>query len=348
MSRVSGRARRLHARRPRGEAARAIAVLAAVAGCLATPASPAAAQSDPCPNAEYRVGLSAHLPDCRAYEKVSPAYKGNGEIAGGLTLPSAFRATPDGRRILYPADSVFLGAPAFPQINGYFADRGAAGWASRSVSALLPYNVNPSVLPTGMVNTDTQPFGLSPDGRKTVAVTDRDPVTGGAIPKQPYRIDLVSGDVERMAPDAVAGDPSVPLSTGGANIGFGIAGDHTFANVYYSSLAQLTPDSVAPGISAADAKLYRYADGESLLASYLPDGTPTKGIMVDSANDPVGSNSVSADGQVYWFTQGTQQPDRRLFRGVAGVQGSTLVSASEATPPGPADGATFGGASADG
>src|SRR5215831_6559219 len=36
-------------------------------------ASPALA--DTCPNAQFRVGPSAHLPDCRAYEQVSPVDK---------------------------------------------------------------------------------------------------------------------------------------------------------------------------------------------------------------------------------------------------------------------------------
>ena len=42
---------------------------------------PSVASAEACANAEFRVGSSAHLPDCRAYEQVTPTEKEGGLFA---------------------------------------------------------------------------------------------------------------------------------------------------------------------------------------------------------------------------------------------------------------------------
>ena len=45
---------------------------------------PPLASAETCPNAAYRVGPSANLPDCRAYEQVTPVEKDGGILTIAL------------------------------------------------------------------------------------------------------------------------------------------------------------------------------------------------------------------------------------------------------------------------
>jgi hypothetical protein len=54
-------------------------VLAGVVAASAVAAAPAEAEGA-CPNEEFRQGPSADLPDCRAYELVSPDEKNGGSV----------------------------------------------------------------------------------------------------------------------------------------------------------------------------------------------------------------------------------------------------------------------------
>jgi hypothetical protein len=79
-----------------------------------------------CPNAALRTGLSAGLPDCRAYEQVSPQDKGgygvqNPDLAG------------DGSRAVFTSLGVFAGAPSDNTINHYLAVRSSSGWQTQSL-----------------------------------------------------------------------------------------------------------------------------------------------------------------------------------------------------------------------
>ena len=103
----------------------------------------------PCPNAEYRFGLSAHLPDCRAYELVTPAETnglvpyaaGTGSSAGTgfndwLVTP---RGPGAGETFSYFTDGTLSGFEGDGRFDGYRAHRGAGehpsgGWSSELFS----------------------------------------------------------------------------------------------------------------------------------------------------------------------------------------------------------------------
>lgn len=87
-----------------------------------------------CPNQAFRTGASASLPNCRAYEMVSPIDKNNGDIDGereaALNVSSA-----DGNRASFSSKRAFADAIAGPLSNQYLAERDpAVGWKTHSIS----------------------------------------------------------------------------------------------------------------------------------------------------------------------------------------------------------------------
>jgi hypothetical protein len=90
---------------------------------------PPPAAAEECPNAAFRVGPSTHLPDCRAYEQVTPPYKASGSFS-----IAEFSINPAGSSLLLDLTSAVDGAEGFPNILGvgpseiYTTRRTASGW----------------------------------------------------------------------------------------------------------------------------------------------------------------------------------------------------------------------------
>jgi hypothetical protein len=102
---------------------------------LTTPALPVPPGEEGCANerlrAEQPFGLL--LPDCRAYEMVSPLDKGDHNVFEGDA-----RASFSGEAVTYASQGSF-GEPAGAiYVNRYEARRGPTGWSTRNL--MPPYN----------------------------------------------------------------------------------------------------------------------------------------------------------------------------------------------------------------
>jgi len=103
-----------------------------------------------CPNPEFRTGLSAKLPDCRAYELVTPAETNGLKPIAANSSSSGFnnwlvtpRGAGAGERVSYFTSRTLPGFNGNGSLDGYRATRGpgshpVAGWTSELVGPTYP------------------------------------------------------------------------------------------------------------------------------------------------------------------------------------------------------------------
>jgi sugar lactone lactonase YvrE len=294
-----------------------------------------------CSNRSFRTGFGALLPDCRAYEMVSPLDKNNGDIVAPLSVSSLetslYRAAPDGNRLTYSSYRSFADPQGAPFASQYVAGRDAQDWASEAISPLRDTNV-PGPTTDFLVN---QFVAFSSDLSTAWLAWDADPqlspegLTGY---RNLYAMDVAGRTFEAIT---TVQPPSAPKGgTGSFRPALqGLSADGT--HVVFEANDALTADA-APCCSR---QLYEHRAGEPLrLVSVLPDGTPsTQDAAVGSTG--VGlegreghtANAVSADGsRIYWSAGG------KLYLRVDGEDPTIEVSAPAATD------ADFWAAAADG
>ncbi len=99
---------------------------------------PVATPTLACSNDGYRFGAGSGLPDCRAYELVSPIDKNGGDIKGLRGLlefeTSLWQSSEDGQGVTYTSYRSFGDPKAAPFASQYLSQRGSDGWSTEALS----------------------------------------------------------------------------------------------------------------------------------------------------------------------------------------------------------------------
>ncbi|HEX2392903.1 MAG TPA: NHL repeat-containing protein, partial [Solirubrobacterales bacterium] len=280
---------------------------------------------EPCPqNQAFRSGPSALLPDCRAYELVSPLDKEGGEILRGkesLGFPNGLaQSAASGTKLAYPTYRAFGDAKAAPLVAQYIAERGASGWQSHYVLG-----------PRGRLNERTllsresELRALSPDLCEMWVKTYAEPkLAPGAVEGEMNlyrRHDQAADCGGQESWEAITTAPP-PHGDFGANQIFefqGSAADHS-ASIYVSE-DNLTPD--APDLGGEGPGLYYQEEGEGQphFVCYLPSGAPVATTCAAGTTRSFNgagrlsnlTGAISSDGQRVLFSTPTQAGTGKIY-----------------------------------
>lgn len=161
-----------------------------------------------CANQALRYGLSAHLPDCRAYEQVTPAEKkgsmDNWQYSGNISTPVAVGE--DGEHVLVKAEHAKWGANPDAENSAYFFTREAGkGWSM--VSATPQPQAGANSYRPDLFSGDLTQIGISVGSSNTTTGVGESPdleLMGGP-PGGPYK--LVMKAPRSSEPKWVAASP---------------------------------------------------------------------------------------------------------------------------------------------
>lgn len=301
----------------------------------------------PCGN--QQIGLSAALPDCRAYEMVSPLEKAGGDVA---SLTFRTRAAADGDAVTFVSQAAFAGTDGFPYSGAeYLSSRSSAGWSTHSITPLkkspsLPILFSGSEY-VGFMSPDLDSgvyrgLAPNPDSSPNVEGADNLFLATGMRSGAP-KFTLLSDSVNPLGVE--------PYASGGPDIAF-VDASSDFKVVAFEDRDNLTVDA-----SGTDPKLYEWSDGEVRLAGILPDsacGTPpcpaaqsiggagaeANGWSRFGTNTQI-AHAVSDDGSKVFFTAGSLSPaggdiglEGSLYVREDGIQ-TTQIDVSERSEPDP-------------
>jgi hypothetical protein len=300
------------------------------------------AQAAGCANEQLRAEqpYGLELPDCRAYEMVSPLDKDDNNV-----LADAVRASVSGEAVTYESKGGFSEPLSAMYTDRYIARRGPNGWSTRNITP--PYHTY-----TTSVATPFYELLFTPDLSKGIVKSEDTPLTSGS----PAGYDnLYVADTSGASPYQLVSTVVPPLTEAQpylANpiepVPSGISDD--LSRVVFQQEARLTPEAL---LRKGRNHVYEWANGQLSLIDIPPEGQTLE--VEDFVGAPGIGNSaqpsdiwhaVSTDGLRVFFTGAEEVTEQEHREGKEGRQGQIYVrevdeeetvevSASQRTNPDP-------------
>lgn len=285
-----------------------------------------------CPNQGYRTGLASGLPDCRAYEMVSPVNKEGGDIIALFNAEgeraSLNQGAASGNRFTFSSYRAFGDPPGARYTSQYLASRTSGGWASEAIS---PRQEGPPLI--GLyLESDYKAFDEELCNSWLIHPTEP-PLAAGAVSGYAnlYRRSNCGGGgtaydaLTTVEPQGVEAEKYTPTVQG-----FSVDGSRSFI--------QAPGDLQRNGVTPSTGQLYEQHQGTLRLVCVLPGGNPsTEGCSAgnsysastERSGNRVGSvyHAVSDDGTRVFWTEAEGGPGKLYVR----INGSETVRISNVT-----------------
>jgi DNA-binding beta-propeller fold protein YncE len=257
---------------------------------------------DSCPVIEvFRSGPSARLPDCRAYEMVSPLDKGTGEVGLALKEEERNQSALSGDAFTFSSITAFADPMAAPYVSQYLTKRSSDGWSTESM----------------MAPRTTPPLSVTASGKRNeFKAFSSDLCHAWFLHNSSATLtpDAVSGYANLYRRNNCAAPPSFaalttvkpPKRPPGEYFPLvhGFSDDGT--RVIFTAEDKLHPD--APQLALKELRLYESTPAGLRYVCYLPNGNPSP--QACSAGTAAGlsggidsnvHNAISADGShIFW------------------------------------------------
>jgi NHL repeat len=286
-----------------------------------------------CPNAEFRSGFSVRLPDCRAYELVTPS------TTTASQLRSAGPAAADGDALAFETQEPLPNSPTGG--SDYLVTRGAGGWTAENVTPLESYSgilcvTEGQAAPIYSADMSKAVIGYghhssASQGNPTTYECNAEGLQ--VVPGEPvgYENLLLRDDSTGAYRLINAPPPGVTP----ANAYFkGASPD--LSHVFFSEMAPL-----AEGALYGVENLFEWDEGALHLLTVLPNETAVAGSLAEGQQAENGRQAISTDGSHVLFTFAGGLYDR--------IDGQRTVQVDEAQgKSGSSGGGSLQAASADG
>jgi hypothetical protein len=298
-----------------------------IASVVGTGSAAAAAE---CPNEEFRIEKSATLPDCRAYEQVSPTLK----EFGAVYFYGGDQVSTDGSAIAFQTEGPLPGSQSGTLLTVYVGRRTSSGWA---VNSTLPVQ---TPLPGGAIFP--QALSFSNDLSRWTVLSANPALTPDAQPENPNIYE-------------VEGSGAGPFKL--ITLPQGVEGERTVFSRVALSVAAQSPDLSTVLVSSPErllgetgngGRLYEYRNGRFSTLDILPSGE-LAAASASAAGSNLSKHLVSDDGSIVYFV--AVAPGSPIYKLYARINDNRTVEVAESQK-NPAESAdiqsNFVGASADG